>query len=589
MSRVKNNIKGKNILSIYTGHDSSAAFIDKNNKLKVLEYERFIKQRYGAFTKHLEHRNGIGTTEEQRRLFLQYIKDNALGEIKVIITDDPQCNDIDLILEYFPDCKLEIVLHHDAHAASAFYTSELDEAVILSFDGGGVDIHPHGKVMPNKYGLFNTYSLKPKYQHDSDSGSSCFQPPQGTYFANTMARGYYVKDNTFSFFNLGYNSPNYNQPVQFNLGETYSMISKPIQEIKPGQDFENESTNSLAYAGKIMGLCGYGNIRKDWEKDIKEYYLTAVDPDESVQDLGKRINLDLGFNNLSGQDAYDLAATSQHHFELISCKIVDHLLKIKNVKNVILVGGCALNVLFNQKLAEHLKERDINVYVPPYPNDCGLALGQFLFYAKSKVKLSPYCGFDILDRDKFDSYKKEYKAVKCDTKDLVDLIKRGKIIGILQGESEIGPRALGNRSIICDPSIKDMKDILNSKVKFREWYRPFAPVCRLEDSESYFDNVFESKYMSYAPTVKEKYRKILPSITHVDGTARLQTVTKDDHKLFYDILTELKNRDEIPVILNTSFNMKGYPILTTIEDALTVLEETEMDHVYIEGYLFTKK
>ncbi len=134
-----------------------------------------------------------------------------------------------------------------------------------------------------------------------------------------------------------------------------------------------------------------------------------------------------------------------------------------------------------------------------------------------------------------------------------------------------------------------MKDILNSKVKFREWYRPFAPVCRLEDSEIYFNDVFESKYMSYAPTVKEQYREILPSITHIDGTARLQTVREEDHKLFYDILTELKKRDEIPVILNTSFNMKGYPILTTIEDALRVLDETEMDYVYIEGYLFKKQ
>ena len=112
MSRIKNNIKGKNILSIYTGHDSSAVFIDKNNKLKVLEYERFIKQRYGAFTKHLEHRNGIGTTEEQRRSFLQYIKDNALGEIKVIITDDPQCSDIDLIIEYFEDRLLQNMLDY---------------------------------------------------------------------------------------------------------------------------------------------------------------------------------------------------------------------------------------------------------------------------------------------------------------------------------------------------------------------------------------------------------------------------------------------------------------------------------------------
>ena len=150
-----------------------------------------------------------------------------------------------------------------------------------------------------------------------------------------------------------------------------------------------------------------------------------------------------------------------------------------------------------------------------------MALGQLLHVTKTKIDLSVYSGFDILDREKFNDYKQDYNATKCNVNELVDLLKDGNIIGILQGNSEVGPRALGNRSIICDPSIKNMKDILNSKVKFREWYRPFAPVCRYQDSEKYFDDVFESKYMSYAPLVKEEYRETLPSITHVDGTARV--------------------------------------------------------------------
>ena len=131
-----------------------------------------------------------------------------------------------------------------------------------------------------------------------------------------------------------------------------------------------------------------------------------------------------------------------------------------------------------------------------------------------------------------------------------------------------------------------MKDTLNKKVKFREWYRPFAPVCLLEDANNYFLNAFESNYMSYAPSVKEEYRKKLPSITHEDGTARLQTVTKEQHFIFWSILNEMKNGGGIPVILNTSFNIKGLPILTTIEDALFVLDNTEMDYVVVEGYLF---
>ena len=134
-----------------------------------------------------------------------------------------------------------------------------------------------------------------------------------------------------------------------------------------------------------------------------------------------------------------------------------------------------------------------------------------------------------------------------------------------------------------------MKDVLNSKVKFREWFRPFAPVCRVEDSEMFFEDVFESEFMSYAPKIKEEFRESLPSITHSDGTGRLQTVNKDGHELFYGILTELKNRGELPVILNTSFNIKGKPILTSISDAIYVLEETELDYVLIDDYLFEKK
>ena len=149
----------------------------------------------------------------------------------------------------------------------------------------------------------------------------------------------------------------------------------------------------------------------------------------------------------------------------------------------------------------------------------------------------------------------------------------------------MGPRARGNRSIVCDPNIADMKDILNSKVKFREWYRPFAPFCKKEDAHKYFDspNFDNLEYMSYAPKVKVD---TLPSITHVDGTARLQTVTEESHSHFYELLTEFGKISETNVLLNTSFNIRGYPILSTIKDALYALENTEMDYVVIEDYLF---
>jgi carbamoyltransferase len=133
-----------------------------------------------------------------------------------------------------------------------------------------------------------------------------------------------------------------------------------------------------------------------------------------------------------------------------------------------------------------------------------------------------------------------------------------------------------------------MKNIINSKVKFREWFRPFAPVCLDEDMDIYFEDSFSSPYMSYAPIVKEEFKEKLSSITHVDGSSRLQTTNSNQHNLFSTILIELKNNGHIPVILNTSFNIKGKPILTSLSDAFYVLDNTEMDHLIHKNKIYSK-
>jgi carbamoyltransferase len=211
----------------------------------------------------------------------------------------------------------------------------------------------------------------------------------------------------------------------------------------------------------------------------------------------------------------------------------------------------------------------------------------FLYKQPTKQVDITYKGLPLVDRNKLQNYIDEYSATKLNKKEIAELIKDGKIIGLVYGDSEVGPRALGNRSIVCDPNIADMKDILNSKVKFREWYRPFAPFCKKEEAHKYFEtrNFDNLEYMSYAPRVKVD---TLPSITHVDGTARLQVVTEESHSHFYELLTEFGKISETNVLLNTSFNIRGYPILSSIEDALYALNNTEMDYVVIEDYLFGK-
>ena len=160
----------------------------------------------------------------------------------------------------------------------------------------------------------------------------------------------------------------------------------------------------------------------------------------------------------------------------------------------------------------------------------------------------------------------------------------GKIIGVVRGNSEHGPRALGNRSILCYPIYSEMKDILNKKVKNREWYRPFAPVVRLEDVDKYFDFSGESRWMSFCPTVKKEYSELLTSITHVDGTARIQTVTREQNEWLYNLLTKLSEKTGIGVLLNTSFNVDGKPILSKYSDAIHVFETTQMDGLILNNF-----
>ena len=179
------------------------------------------------------------------------------------------------------------------------------------------------------------------------------------------------------------------------------------------------------------------------------------------------------------------------------------------------------------------------------------------------------------------------------------------IYGLVQGKCEHGPRALGNRSIICSPK-PGMKDILNSQVKHREYFRPFAPIVRLEDVSKYFKWEGESRHMNFAAPVKKAYQDILQSITHEDGTARIQTITREQNTFMYDLLTKMQTMGIIPVLLNTSFNTNGKPILNSYKEAFDVYENNNMNGVIIlndynttwgqgepwpggEGMLFTKK
>lgn len=545
------------ILAINGCHDASVTFVDKNNQLRIFEYERFCKKRFGIFKQEADG-TSIGTSKEQRDKFLTYIKTQLKRDPEVVLYSELDEPDLDFVKNHFPNAQFFRMGHHMSHCAGAYFQSGFKDALAISLDGGGMDYQNEWELTLRSYSIYKfTDGIGETVVHTN------YQAPDTLVFNPGIygAFGYYV-----------------------------SEINKEVNEV--GQS----DKCALSYAGKIMGLAAYGEIRYEWVDAITNFYKNhPIDHwrhhDSLSQKLSQEMGVFLSENCFSGKDSYDLAATNQYVFEELCFSFIKPYIDQYNL-NVVLSGGCALNVLFNQKLVEYLKEKNLDLYVPPYPSDCGLSFGHFVTYQNLRIDPSPYCGVDIIDRENifqyYEKYNKENKVVYACSSKIVDLIKSGKIGGIIQGYSEVGPRALGNRSIICDPSIADMKDIINSKVKFREWFRPFAPVCRDEDKDFYFENAFSSEYMSYAPEVKEECRSLFPAITHEDGTARLQTVTKEQHSLFYDILSELSDRGYPAMIMNTSFNVKGKPILTTIEDAFNVLENTQLDFIVVENLLFFK-
>jgi len=254
---------------------------------------------------------------------------------------------------------------------------------------------------------------------------------------------------------------------------------------------------------------------------------------------------------------------------------------------VCLSGGCALNVILNARLVNELPHGDI--FVPPNTNDCGIAVGGILDYLRPSTQVDlTYSGLPVLDAINYTSLIENNHVKVIDeitTEDIAILLNTGHIIGVINGTSEHGPRALGNSSILCCPT-GDLKDILNKKVKDIEWYRPFAPVVRLEDVSTYFDFSTESRHMTFIAKVRDEFD--FPAITHVDGTGRLQTVTSDQIEFLYGLITDFKKLSGHCVVLNTSFNVNGNPILTRLSDAFEILMNTDMDCIYYDGQLIFK-
>ena len=245
-----------------------------------------------------------------------------------------------------------------------------------------------------------------------------------------------------------------------------------------------------------------------------------------------------------------------------------------------------------------------NIYVPPVPYDAGLSIGaaQIVwhdedFMNQPRIKWedsSPtYLGYSYSDEAVYEELKNRKDKVtfeKVDDDEIVDLLtKDDNVISVFNGGSESGRRALGNRSILADPRNPDMKDIINKKVKHRQWFRPFAPSILKEDVKDWFEKDVESPYMTTVLKFKKSVRNKVPAVVHLDGTGRLQTVTENDNKWYYNFISKFKNKTGVPIVLNTSFNDRE-PIVETPEHAVNCFLGTDIDYLYFcEQKILVKK
>ena len=546
-------------IAFYGSHNACYVVEKDGEILLVLEVERFLNYKNSGIAQYACP--NVHNILFFSKIIPEYII-NKLGikdgfENCYFLNCDVIIDDLFRLEKSIPAKNYIHCMHHRSHAAGVFYQSPYEEALVFSFDGGGND------------GKFNIY-------HGKRSTSVEFL----TDVINPIL-----------------NNPH----IGYDLGFPYMLFGEYLEDIK----YEGVSTGNLVYPGKIMGLASYGKINNDWLPHFIDFYKSDpnggrhggwdedgyFDYEPKIKNLGDQIDVIFDIKNrLTGDTAYDIAATSQRAFEECFLEFTKPYFEKYPDLPICITGGCGLNIILNTRLVEEFGKE---VFVGPDPNDCGIALGMMLDHLKPEKQIDvTYSGTELLDIHMISDYlQNDFYNLKGDILDINQVVGDlvgGKIIGIARGRSEHGPRALGNRSILCNPSIPDMKSILNEKVKHREWYRPFAPVVRLEDVSEYFVWDRESRWMSFCPKVKEEWKDKLSAITHIDGTARVQTVTREQNEWLYDLLTLFKQETGIGVLLNTSFNVDGKPILSTVRDAFTILCKTQMDKLVIENYYISK-
>ena len=448
--------------------------------------------------------------------------------------------------------------HHMSHAAHAFFTSPFDEAAILSVDGVGEwTTSSFGKGYGTTIELTNDI----RWPHSVGLFYSAF-----TYFL-----GFKVNEGEYKLMGLSaYGKPKY-----------YDLICDKLIDIKSD-----------------------GSIHLNME-----YFAFTYDKVMTNQNFSELFGIPPRKEDSKAEQIhYDIAASVQLVLEDILLKMADHVYKKTGMKNLCYGGGVALNGVANNRILNDGPFE--NLHIPPSPGDGGSAVGcaqySYFCYTKNKREIMPnaeriknniYVGPSYSnDEIKLFLDKNTIQHKFLETNSLLEttakLISEQNVVGWFQGKMEWGPRALGNRSILADPRMKEMKDILNEKIKHRESFRPFAPSILEEFASDYFE--FASgrfseilPYMLLVARVKKPDK--IPAVTHIDGTGRLQTVSRNINPLYYDLINKFFKITNVPVVVNTSMNVRGEPIVNTPQHALNMLTKTDMDYLVIGNYIIQRQ
>lgn len=558
-----------NVLAINPGHNGSAALVC-DGKLKIyIEEERLSRSKYDG---------------NPFRAMLHIMKDYEIHQL--IIGGTGQENHslpwtredsyTALVRKYYPEIQVIKMghMHHHGHAASAFYNSGFDNAVAVVVDGSG--------------------SLQKIKVNPDDSQEFELD----AYETESIVRCSYPMDFEEIFKRYGNNL---------------------IPKIKVNhQDLDNAVTTVKAYeavsyylgfgfieAGKTMGLSPYGkkdkstpNIfsedgRGDKNLIVPKYPAGAYIDTERFPMFKQNADPREWHNDPSklSDAAKNLAWKVQKETQEYVGDLIEKAVDMTGEKNVVISGGYGLNCVANY----YYKERfpDLNIFVDPISHDGGTSIGLSKFFSHIYAKdneiefekdplitlyLGPDYSYTEKDLDNFD----DIEVTGTTPEKVAKLIQEKNIVSIYQGRSEGGPRALGNRSIVYDSTDENGKDFVN-KTKGREWFRPFAGTVLKEHASEWFNlrGMEESPFMMYAVEVVDSKVGEIPAITHVDGTCRIQTVTKEQNQNYYELINEFYKLSGVPILFNTSFNLAGEPLVETLEDAIHTLKNSKLEYLYL--------